>query len=71
MCWRLADLWAGPFLAPGLQSSEGMPVDLDTRALSPILAYMKWMGIYHSVYSKKIYALDTVMGDGFDSPDGQ
>lgn len=63
MRWRLADPWTGPSLARGLRSSDGMPVNLDTGASPPTLGYLKRMSIYHSVYPKRIYALDTVMRD--------
>lgn len=62
----LGDRWDGSFLARAVTTLEGTPIDFDTNALPAILAYLSWMSKHRSLYPGKVYALDTVIGDGFD-----
>lgn len=61
-----AGRWVGSFLACGRVEIGDAPVDLDTSALPAILACLAWMGRYSEVFPGATYALDTVVGDGFD-----
>ncbi|KAF3010986.1 hypothetical protein E8E13_010609 [Curvularia kusanoi] len=65
-----ADYWKGAVVARGVKTVDGrqVPVDVDTAALPPLVSFLSWWSRHAEGLPQKVYALDTVMGDGFDPP---